>query len=66
MDPIKVLLVNEVPLLGSIFSSVLTEEKDIDVAACVTSVESALAVLQQQQVDVAVVSIGLPDGGLGI
>jgi two-component system NarL family response regulator len=63
MDPIKVLLVNEVPLLGSIFSSVLTEEKDIDVAACVTSVESALAVLQQQQVDVAVVSIGLPDGG---
>ena len=63
MDPIKVLLIIEVPLIGSIFSSVLMEEPDLEVAACVTSAQGALAFLQQQQVDVAVVSIGLPDHG---
>jgi two-component system, NarL family, nitrate/nitrite response regulator NarL len=61
MDPIKVLLVIEVPLIGSIFSSVLTEERDIEVAACVPSAQGALAFLQQHKVDVAVVSIGLAD-----
>src|SRR5512144_534040 len=63
MIPIKLFLVNEVPLIGSIFASVLAEEPDMQVAGCVTSVQEALSFLETQPVDVAVVSVGLPDEG---
>lgn len=63
MNPIKVLLVIEVPLIGNIFASVLEEEPDIKVAGCLSSLQDALTFLRQQTVDVAVVSIGLPEGG---
>lgn len=61
MDPIKVLLVIEVPLIGNIFASVLEDELDIRVIATVASAQEALDFLQE--VDIAVVSIGLPDQG---
>jgi DNA-binding NarL/FixJ family response regulator len=63
MDPIKVLLVIEVPLIGNIFASVLEDEPDIKVAASVASLQEALAFIQGQEADVAVVSVGLPDQG---
>jgi DNA-binding NarL/FixJ family response regulator len=63
MDPIKVLLVIEVPLIGNIFASVLDDEPDIEVAASVAALQEALAFIQGQEVDVAVVSVGLPDQG---
>lgn len=62
MHPIKVLLVIEVPLIGNIFASVLEDEADLRVAGCVTSLQDALAFLGRQEVDIAVVSVSLPDG----
>lgn len=63
MNPIKVLLVIEVPLIGNIFASVLEDEPDIKVAGCVTSFQEALAFAQEREVDVLLVSVGLPDQG---
>lgn len=63
MDPIKVLLVIEAPLIGNIFASVLDDEADMRVAGCVASVPDALSFLRAHQVQVAVVSVGLPDQG---
>ena len=63
MDPIKVLLVIEVPLIGNIFASVLEDEPDIKVVASVATLQEALAFIQAQEADVAVVSVGLPDQG---
>lgn len=63
MNPIKVFLVIEVPLIGNIFESVLHDEPDIDVAGCVTSCEEALAFLEEREVDLVLVSVGLPDQG---
>ena len=61
MDPIKVLLVIEVPLIGNIFASVLDDEADMQVEGCVASVQDALTLLGERQIQVAVVSVGLPD-----
>jgi DNA-binding NarL/FixJ family response regulator len=63
MNPIKVLLVIEVPLIGSIFASVLEDESDIRVPASVASLQEALAFIQVQEADIAVISVGLPDQG---
>jgi two-component system NarL family response regulator len=63
MNPIKVLLVVEVPLIGSIFASVLEEESDIQVAGCVATFQDALQFIQEQDVNVALISVGLPDQG---
>jgi len=64
MNPIKVLLVIEIPLIGNIFASVLEDEPDIKVAASVASLQEALAFIQEQQADIAVISVGLPDQGV--
>src|ERR1044071_1933021 len=63
MDLIKVLLVIEVRLIGNIFASILEEEADIKVAGCVTTVRDALEFIQTQEVDIVLVSAGLPDQG---
>ena len=63
MKPIKVLLVIEVPLIGNIFASVLEDEPDIQVAACVSSSQEALAFIHEQEAQIAVVSVGLPEQG---
>lgn len=63
MDPIKVLLVIEAPLIGNIFASVLDDEADMQVAGCVACVSDALTSLCTHPVQVAVVSVGLPDLG---
>lgn len=61
MDLIKVLLVIEVRLIGNIFASVLDEEADIKVAGCVTTLKDALRFIQTQEVNIVLVSAGLPN-----
>jgi two-component system NarL family response regulator len=63
MNPIKVLLAIEVPLIGNIFASVLEDEPDIQIAANVSSLQEALAFLDEKEADIAVVSVGLPEQG---
>lgn len=63
MDLIKVLLVIETPLIGSIFASALEDEPDIQVASCVTTLQAALEFIQQQELNIVLLSVGLPDQG---
>src|SRR6266511_4661608 len=63
MNPIKVLLVIEVPLIGNIFASVLNDEPDIKVVSCAASLQDALEFTRQQEVNVVLVNVGLPDRG---
>jgi DNA-binding NarL/FixJ family response regulator len=61
--PIKLLLVNETRLIGSVTMVALEDEPDINVIASVTSMEEALQVIQEKEVDIALVSTRLPDQG---
>ena len=63
MNPIKVLLVIDLPLIGNIFASVLDDEPDMKIIGCVDSVQDALAHIEAQEVNVALVSAGLPEQG---
>lgn len=63
MDPIKVLVVIEVRLIANLFSSVLEEEQDLQVAGCVTNADDALQFVQRQPVDIVLVNVGLPNRG---
>jgi DNA-binding NarL/FixJ family response regulator len=63
MDPIKVLLVIEVRLIGNIFTSVLEDESDIKVVGCVATLEDALAFTETREVNIALISADLPDQG---
>lgn len=63
--PIRLLLVNEIRLMGNVIVAALEDEPDIQVVACVTTYEEALEVIRETEVDVALVSTRLPDyGGL--
>lgn len=61
--PVKILLVNETRLMGSVIAAALDDEPDIQVVARVTSPEEALKIIQESEVDVALVSTRLPEGG---
>lgn len=61
--PINLLLVNETRLMGNVIASALEDQADIHVVACVTNPEAAIQVVQEQEVDVALVSTRLPDQG---
>jgi two-component system NarL family response regulator len=61
--PISLLLVNEIRLMGNVIVAALQDEPDIDVAACVTSYDEAVHIVQDQAIDVALVSTRLPDNG---
>ena len=63
MNPIKLLLVIEVPLIGNIFTSVLEDESDMRVVGCVTTLQAALEFIQTHEVNITLVSVGLPDQG---
>ena len=63
MDLIKVLLVIEIRLIGNVFASVLAEETDIRVVGCVTTLEDALRFIQTQEVNIVLISAGLPNQG---
>jgi two-component system, NarL family, nitrate/nitrite response regulator NarL len=61
MTLIHVLPIIEVRLIANIFADVLNAEPDITVLACCTNREDGLRLIQEQHVDVALVSVGLPD-----
>jgi DNA-binding NarL/FixJ family response regulator len=62
-QPINLLIVNEIRLMGNVIVAALEDEPDINVVACVTSYEEALQVIREKEVDVALVSTRLPDHG---
>ncbi|RPI95165.1 MAG: DNA-binding response regulator [Chloroflexi bacterium] len=61
--PIYLLLVNESGLIGNVISAALEDEPDLKVVASVISAEAALKVVQEQTIDVALVSTRLPEQG---
>ncbi|MGB7875759.1 MAG: response regulator transcription factor [Anaerolineales bacterium] len=63
MPPINILLVNEIPLMGNVIAAALEDEPDINVVGRVTNVDDALKLVQENDVDVALVSTRLPDNG---
>lgn len=62
-SPIRLLLVNEVRLMGNVIVAALEDQPDIQVIACVTTTDEALQVVRETNVDVSLVSTGLPDHG---
>lgn len=61
--PINLLLVNEIRLMGNVITAALEDEADIHVVGCVTGIEAALQLIQEMDVDVALVSTRLPEQG---
>ena len=61
MNSIKVLLVIEVRLIANLFASVLEDEAGMEIAGFVSTLDDALEFLETHQVDVALVSAGLPN-----
>jgi DNA-binding NarL/FixJ family response regulator len=61
--PISLLLVNEIRLMGNVIVAALEDEADIDVAACVTTYDEAVQLVQEKDIDVALVSTRLPENG---
>ena len=60
---INLLLVNETRLMGYVIAAALEDEPDIHVIACVTNMDDAMQIVQEKDVDVALVSTRLPDQG---
>ena len=60
--PIRVMLVDDHPVVLGGLSSALGEQLDIDVVARPSSRAEAEAVLREQEIDVALVDLRLPDG----
>jgi two-component system, NarL family, nitrate/nitrite response regulator NarL len=58
---INLLLVNETRLMGNVIAAALEDEPDIHVIACVTHMDDAMKIVQEKDVDVALVSTRLPD-----
>ncbi len=61
--PVYILLVSESGLIGNVIRAALEDEPDLKVVASVTNIEQALQVVQNQMIDVALVSTHLPDQG---
>ena len=61
--PINILLVNEFRLIGNVIVAALEDESDLHVVGCATTPEDALKFVQENDVDVALVSTRLADRG---
>ena len=62
-DRINLLLVNETRLMGNVIAAALEGEPDINIVGCVISMEDAMKIVRENEVDVALVSTRLPDQG---
>ena len=60
---INLLLVNETLLMGNVIAAALEGEPDINIVGCVISIDEALDIVREREVDVALVSTRLPDLG---
>jgi DNA-binding NarL/FixJ family response regulator len=49
--------------MGNVIVAALEDEPDIDVAACVTTYDEAVQLVQEKDIDVALVSTRLPENG---
>lgn len=58
---IHVLLVIEIPLMGNVIADVLDDEPDIQVIDTVDTAQAALERIQQQDIDIVLVSTHLPN-----
>ena len=63
LHPINVVLVNEIRLMGNIIAASLEDEPDIHVVDRVTGPKEAIKVIQENDVDVVLVSTRLPEDG---
>jgi two-component system NarL family response regulator len=61
--PINILLVNEIQLMGNVIAAALEDEPDIKVVGRATNVDDAIKLVQEIDVDVALVSTRLPEQG---
>jgi len=61
--PINILLVNEIMLMGNVIAAALEDEPDIQVVGRATTIDDALKLVQEKDVDVALVSTRLSDQG---
>ncbi len=60
---IRILLVNEVPIISNVISAAFDDETDIQVLGCPTSVDEALTHVIHHPPDLVLASIHLPDNG---
>ena len=60
---INLLLVNETLMMGNVIAAALEGEPDINIVGCVISIDEALNIVREKEVDVALVSTRLPDLG---
>ena len=60
---IRILLVNDIQLISNVIAASLEDEPDITIVDCVSSAEDALRSIQEQEIDVALVSTRLPNQG---
>ena len=60
---IRTLVIHKVHLVCELTAAALAGEPDIEVVGCTQSAEEGLAKLKNTQIDVAIVSIDLPDNG---
>ncbi len=63
VNVVRLLLVNENRLICNVIAAAIEDEADIQVAGSATSVPEALAIMEQQAIDVVLVSTRLPDRG---
>jgi DNA-binding NarL/FixJ family response regulator len=62
-QPINLLLVNEIRLMGNVIAAALEDEPDIKVVGRATNIDDAMKLVQENDVDVALVSTRLPEQG---
>jgi two-component system NarL family response regulator len=61
--PINILLVNEIQLMGNVIAAALEDEPDIKVVGRATNADDALKLVQEKDIDIALVSTRLQDQG---
>ena len=61
---IRILLVNDVRLMGNIVAASLADEPDLEIVGCASTIEEALALIQKDDIDVALVSTKLQEGAI--
>lgn len=62
-NQIRILLINEIQLISNVIAASLADEPDIHISECVSSVEDGLRIIQEQEIDVVLVSTSLPNRG---
>lgn len=61
--PIRVLLVHEILLMCNVLAASIEDEEDIFIVACATSTDEAIKILENEDVDIVLTSLRLPDEG---